>query len=543
MPVPVIFTMHGWDPRNQALKDWLAERLRQVYPLFQGRDGTAEAKGLVASGQIAVILDGLDEISEVLRPVALGELSKQADFRLVVLCRSDEAVAAAQTEFLSAAAAIELQDVDPETAADYLRLVQRDPPSAGWADLIGQLRNAPDSPIAKAMNSPLRLTLVRDTYHEGDDVHELLDFCATGGITPTDIEDHLLDRVLPAAYKEGDRSYDLASAERTLRHIAAQMGKDETYDLAWWQISGWAPLAPRWIGTGILIGVMAGFVASIQAGWWAAVVGLMGFGLVGPVAQGGRSPQRIARLRWRQLFALGPLGYGLGIGLCGAVGLWLDSTLTAALVAGPVVGFASWIAAGYLVALSDPGDENASPLTPLASWRRDRVSGIFVGVAAALVVGVLRALSDDVSYGGPLGRFTKSMVTWLRLPHQGWSEAALLEDIGVALVIGVVVALAFSGTWAASGAFGQLAWRWHTPVRLLRFLDDAREREVLRTVGPLYQFRHRRLQDRLAGATAPAIPGRVPAMAHNPAVSAEALADLGQSRTEPPGQIAPGQLT
>jgi hypothetical protein len=38
-------------------------------------------------------------------------------------------------------------------------------------------------------------------------------------------------------------------------------------------------------------------------------------------------------------------------------------------------------------------------------------------------------------------------------------------------------------------------------MHLMRFLDDARERNVLRTVGPAYQFRHARLQDRLAAAT------------------------------------------
>ena len=32
----------------------------------------------------------------------------------------------------------------------------------------------------------------------------------------------------------------------------------------------------------------------------------------------------------------------------------------------------------------------------------------------------------------------------------------------------------------------------------MRFLEDARKRDVLRTVGPVYQFRHARLQDRLA---------------------------------------------
>jgi hypothetical protein len=55
-----------------------------------------------------------------------------------------------------------------------------------------------------------------------------------------------------------------------------------------------------------------------------------------------------------------------------------------------------------------------------------------------------------------------------------------------------------SATVAASLAFAQIAKRLHTPVRLMRFLEDARERNVLRTAGPVYQFRHARLQDRLA---------------------------------------------
>jgi hypothetical protein len=36
----------------------------------------------------------------------------------------------------------------------------------------------------------------------------------------------------------------------------------------------------------------------------------------------------------------------------------------------------------------------------------------------------------------------------------------------------------------------------------MTFLNDARERNVLRTVGPVYQFRHARLQDLLAATTA-----------------------------------------
>jgi hypothetical protein len=42
----------------------------------------------------------------------------------------------------------------------------------------------------------------------------------------------------------------------------------------------------------------------------------------------------------------------------------------------------------------------------------------------------------------------------------------------------------------------------------MRFLEDARSRNVLRTVGPVYQFRHARLQDRLAAQKSAT--GRVP---------------------------------
>ena len=79
-------------------------------------------------GRIAVILDGLDEIPGDLRPAVLRALSQQATFRLVLLTRSAEMADAAARAVLQGAAAIELQDIDPGTAADYLTRTQLDPP-------------------------------------------------------------------------------------------------------------------------------------------------------------------------------------------------------------------------------------------------------------------------------------------------------------------------------------------------------------------------------------------------------------------------------
>ena len=68
---------------------------------------------------------------------------------------------------------------------------------------------------------------------------------------------------------------------------------------------------------------------------------------------------------------------------------------------------------------------------------------------------------------------------------------------------GLVSVLFGTETYPVSLASVQLAIEWRTPVHLMRFLNDAYSRNVLRAVGPSYQFRHARLQDQLAAAASP----------------------------------------
>ena len=149
VPVPVMFTLHGWDPSTQRVADWLAAQLQETYPLFVGKGGKAQAAELVKAGRIAVFLDGLDEIAEDLRPVALQALSQQAVVRLVVLARSFEMMAAAQQGFLEGAAALELRSVDARAAADYLTRVQLDPPPRGWEKGRGEESTPTVAPSAQ----------------------------------------------------------------------------------------------------------------------------------------------------------------------------------------------------------------------------------------------------------------------------------------------------------------------------------------------------------------------------------------------------------
>ena len=212
----------------------------------------------------------------------------------------------------------------------------------------------------------------------------------------------------------------------------------------------------------------------------------------------GKPPARLAPLRRRHLLSR----YALLVGLVYA--------LTGGVVCA-VFGLAIRLGAGQIVALATG-------------------VGIRDGLAGALTAGLSRSAADDSRAPHP-ARFlaARSGVRARRGPtarlrslprrrsrhrfrlcvrprehaHGGAGEGT---RAGVCVAAGVrarVRAPCSPRTWTASLTFAQLAMRWHTPVRLLRFLDDARERDVLRTVGPIYQFRHARLQDRLAQQATP----------------------------------------
>ena len=497
VPVPVMFTFHGWDPSNQKAHDWLAERLSQTYPMLEGRRGRGTAGSLLSDGRIAVILDGLDEIPKDMRPVALKALSQQATFRLILLTRSDEMAEATEHEILQGAAAIELQDIDARTAAAYLKRTQPHPPPQGWHKLISYLPRQSDSPLAQALKNPLMLTMVRDTYHPGDDAGELLDLCGVTGhaASSEDITNHLLDRVLPTAYAqqpgEPPPVYDGDSAERALQHIAARMNADGTRDLQWWQVPDWARAGPRGVATGLVFGLGYCLVVGLVFGlWWGLLAGLVS-GLWTGIGAGLEAmlPRQMAPVRWRRLLERRPLVNGLALWLILGLVFALLRGLKWGLVAGLVFGLLLWLVAGGMQQATD----DTSPPSPLASWRSDRAFGFWWGLANALIFGLVSGLFSEFRYGYGLEAG----------PPAGDS---LRIGLTLGLVIGLVAWFMYSVTWVCSLAFVQLARSDGTPVRLIRFLEDARKRNVLRTVGPIYQFRHARLQDWLAdkeSATAP----------------------------------------
>jgi hypothetical protein len=98
------------------------------------------------------------------------------------------------------------------------------------------------------------------------------------------------------------------------------------------------------------------------------------------------------------------------------------------------------------------------------------------GIASGIAVGCAFPSTSSVAIGLALGAMFGLVVGFIVMLPRAWGT------------------FVFSQVW--------LALRWQLPWRLMTFLADAHRRGVLRQAGGVYQFRHARLQDHLAGRKA-----------------------------------------
>jgi predicted lipid-binding transport protein (Tim44 family) len=117
------------------------------------------------------------------------------------------------------------------------------------------------------------------------------------------------------------------------------------------------------------------------------------------------------------------------------------------------------------------------------AFRRAAFAGALAAGAAAFIVGSLTWISE---VGG-----TPNL-------HE-----ILSNGLGAGLAYGLVIGLTYGFYHAVFPGFLIVTWwlavRGSTPWRLMRFLDDAYQRSILRQAGADYQFRHESLRDHLAG--------------------------------------------
>lgn len=531
VPVPVLLPVSGWDvDAYPRLHDWLAVRLVQDYPALAAPEfGRAAAAALAHDGHILPILDGLDEIPETAaaRVINALNISLAAREQLILTSRTAEFTAAVvgAGRPLTAAVVIIPQRLTPQVAAGYLESCLPAAPPEAWVTVLTAL-SADRAPagLAETAATPLGLWLIRTVYlTPGADPAPL-----TGplGDDHLALRSHLFDHLIPALIgtrqpsdKPADhfrprRLYDPDHVARWLGYLAHRLdetktGEDEAgvRELDWSRLheSVQEPLRKFRIAVGICAGLVFGFgfgfeftpairlILTILTG---ALGGLL-FGLSeklhpDPTYADLRLRGRFGRFAGEFVLAF-RLTFVVGVVIAVAVAIivGLPAALTVVLVYPIVTG----LAFGY-TGLITTASSTARASTPSSTLSADLkmtgahtlAVGLTVGFTFGFTFGVMAGFGAAIAFG-----LTGGLGTSLKVPLP--RDSALMVPFGFRGLGTAAV------TYLATAA---LLWaQRRLPLRLMRFLDDAHRLGLLRTVGPVYQFRHAALHDRLSATYKP----------------------------------------
>lgn len=534
-PVPFLASLASWNPDRQRLADWIAGLLEREHPQLKDPAYGAEvARQLVDTGRVALFLDAFDELAEEARPMALRAIDRHTAGPVVLASRPEEYENAVQRDPFSGAPVIELMAVAADTAADYLTTDV--PPSLveDWTTVGAHLRSHPDGPAAVGLSTALMLGLAREEYVAGPaqkSPTELLDV----GRFPTAraVENHLLDALVPAAFPEGPPPDDVpgphfsgSKARRCLGFLAMRLQARGEREIAWWGLPELIARVHVKLALGVGVGVIAvgagiGVVAlnvavsvtlGVEYDLGAALWSTLAAGLVaGLIAAWSIAADQYAGAvywpGWRRIFAyrqgrdLAPaVRRGLLVGLTAGLGWasvsWLSVRLNPDLEIGLVEGLVGGLALGLAFGLGlgfafgferafRAPEDIAARLAPRESLAASMRYSLLIGLGAGVLAGLLTGLSQWLV--GPL---------LIEDPAPRW--AALASALAIGLGFGLIATLIYGqlGRWLVACTL--LAARGRAPVRLMRFLDEAHHRGVLRQNGSVYEFRHARLQERLA---------------------------------------------
>ncbi|WP_156926168.1 NACHT domain-containing protein [Glycomyces arizonensis] len=492
IPVPVLLHVGDWDPET-PLPEWAAAELTDQFDVADAE----VAEDLVRDGDLLLVLDGFDEIPRPRRNKALKRLR-----RLLTDTHCSVVLASRITEYEDAlkragrfpsTAVITLGTVAPEQAKRFL--LDGTQAEGHWAPII-DLIDEHGSAVAKALESPLMVYLCSEVYK-----HDRPDRAVLARLKDrATVERHLLSAYLPALYDgsahEGGPRYDRDRAIRWLRSIARQLEQGDTTRFAWWELFN--AVAPQRYKTTIQIVTFL--------------------------------------LSWPLLFlAFGPLftsmsGLPRGIGLAAA---------SAVVIAWAV----SWVGADMR---RDVDRQNEGP--QYLTFRREqfssRVARRFVYpwlIAMPAVVPTFWWTTGSASLtiaalGYMLLVALIALVNGARSVHHlqilgprrvlsSTRNATAVTTVLYAIAVGLFlwawfgVVLDYERAVWAGLSFGLMSVTvstllspatWHLyrtahldlacsrpsrlPLRLMRFLEDAHRRGVLRQVGATYEFRHGELK-------------------------------------------------
>lgn len=155
LPFPVIFNLSSWGQKHGSLALWLVEELQVQY-------GVSRLLGRrwIASGQILLLLDGLDEVANEARSACIDAINayrrdSQHLIPLVVCSRTDEYLA--QQHRLMLQSAVVAQPLDIEQIDNYLTIAG--PALTGVRDALKQ-----DVTLREIASAPVMLNVLTLAY-------------------------------------------------------------------------------------------------------------------------------------------------------------------------------------------------------------------------------------------------------------------------------------------------------------------------------------------------------------------------------------------
>jgi hypothetical protein len=466
-PVPVLVSLASWNPEEQDLPIWMASQLTIDYPALSAPASSGEGEStridaLLAAGLIFPILDGLDEIPEKIRAQAIIKINNalRPGRRLVVACRTEQYCEAIDIgASVQAAAVVQLCPLDAGSVSAYLSAVGGPGTAKRWAPVLATLGT--QSPVGEALTRPLMVGLARTIYSPkpGELAGQLRDPKELCDLADRDaVESHLFDAFIPAAYNSGKPCrWTAQEAESWLVFLARHLRYEiKSPDYAWWELKrtlrSFKDVNPD-PSSGIRFGVSEA-VSTILGSFLYSLIPLtinilfvLFVDVIGS-AMGHKHDIRKDLISYSKIFALSYLA------IFAIVGLWTG--------------------------LKSVPSNLALAASPRGVLTRDRRAALTVWLAFALGFGLIA-----------------EAVTILKFTH-GSSWAWVAGGFATGFAFGVAV----SGINMAWPLYtldrGRLALRHRLPWSLMRFLEDAHHRGVLRQAGAIYQFRHIELQNRLA---------------------------------------------
>jgi hypothetical protein len=401
--VPVLVSLASWNPAETDLHGWLENQLRINHPGLDApapREVAAQNRfqALLDRGLVIPMLDGLDEIPDAVRGVAIDEINaslrpgepfvvtaRTTPFRQAVSpCGGPEVI-------LRGAAGIELLPLDGGTVDAYLRADAAGPFSAARWDPVSRVLGDTSSPVAQVFTTPLMASLARTIYNpRPGEARTLLpnpeELCVSFSVK-AEIEQHLFDVFVPAAYRtrhqEIRHGFYPRQAEKWLEFLAHHLEQNiGGADFAWWQLDR---ALPRPL-IGLVIATACACAASLAVGlvFGASTAAAAGLAVILVVGCAFGLPVEL-RIQ---------AGYAWRHGSRAKLIVALVVTLTAGLLTGLIAGLATGYTATRLVG---------------------RSGGLMVGLAVGLVAACLVTFAVGFIVGLPM-EFRRGR---LRIEHTG----------------------------------------------------------------------------------------------------------------------------